>query len=59
MFQKAWGGGIDLKKTHDVKSTYFEVLGRLRMPQTTLQDLSVLQREGPTVNVLWRDFGIH
>ncbi|WP_310625895.1 type II secretion system minor pseudopilin GspK [Limnohabitans sp.] len=58
MFQKAWGGGIDLKNTHDVKSTYFEVLGRLRMPHTTLQDLSVLQREGATVKVLWRDFGI-
>jgi general secretion pathway protein K len=40
-----------------VNSRFFEVLGRLRMPQTTLQERSWLQRDNTDLKVLWRESG--
>ncbi len=56
-FQKALGRPISLSDTHSVSTQYFEVLGRLRMPQTTLQERSLVKREGQDLKVLWRESG--
>jgi general secretion pathway protein K len=56
-FQKALGRTVSLNDTHSVNTRYFEVLGRLRMPQTTLQERSLVQREGQDLKVLWRESG--
>ena len=56
-FQKALGRTISLTDTHSVSTQYFEVLGRLRMPQTTLQERSLVKREGLELKVLWRESG--
>jgi general secretion pathway protein K len=57
VFQKALGRPISLTDTHSVSTQYFEVLGRLRMPQTTLQERSLVKREGQDLKVLWRESG--
>jgi general secretion pathway protein K len=56
-FQKAVGRPMSLESTHSVNSRYFEVQGRLRMPQTTLQERSLVQRDGQDLKVLWRESG--
>jgi general secretion pathway protein K len=56
-FQKALGRTANLEGTHSVNTRYFEVLGRLRMPQTTLQERSLVQRDGQDLKVIWRDSG--
>lgn len=56
-FQKAMGRPISLSDTHSVSTQYFEVLGRLRMPQTALQERSLVKREGQDLKVLWRESG--
>jgi general secretion pathway protein K len=56
-FQKALGRTVSLSDTHSVSTQYFEVLGRLRMPQTTLQERSLVKREGQDLKVLWRESG--
>ena len=56
-FQKALGRPISLNDTHSVSTQYFEVLGRLRMPQTTLQERSLVQRDGQDLKVIWRESG--
>ncbi len=57
VFQKALGRPVSLEGTHSVSTRYFEVLGRVRMPQTTLQERSWVQREGQDLKVLWRESG--
>jgi general secretion pathway protein K len=56
-FEKALGRTVSLNDTHSVNTRYFEVLGRLRMPQTTLQERSLVQREGQDLKVIWRESG--
>jgi general secretion pathway protein K len=56
-FQKALGRPISLSDTHSVSTQHFEVLGRLRMPQTDLQERSLVKREGQDLKVLWRESG--
>jgi general secretion pathway protein K len=56
-FQKALGRPVSLEATHSVNTHYFEVLGRLRMPQTTLQERSLVQRDNQELKVLWRESG--
>jgi len=56
-FQKALGRTASLENTHSVNTRYFEVLGRLRMPQTVLQERSLVQRDGQDLKVLWRESG--
>ena len=56
-FQKAWGRNTSLEGTHSVNTRFFEVLGHLRMPNTTLQERSLLQRDGQDVKVIWRESG--
>jgi general secretion pathway protein K len=56
-FQKALGRPISLSDTHSVSTQHFEVLGRLRMPQTALQERSLVKREGQDLKVLWRESG--
>ena len=43
--------------THSVNSRFFEVVGRLRMPATSLVERSVVQRDQVDVKVLWRESG--
>ncbi len=43
---------------HSVASRFFEVRGRLRLDQMTLEERSVLQRDGLDVKVLWRERGV-
>ena len=56
-FQKAAGKPISLDSTHSVNSRFFEVVGRLRMPATSLVERSVVQRDQVDVKVLWRGSG--
>jgi general secretion pathway protein K len=56
-FQKALGRSVSLSDTHSVSTRHFEVLGRLRMPQTTLQERSLVLRDGQDLKVLWRESG--
>ncbi len=44
--------------SHSVASRYFEVRGQLRIGQTTVQEVSMVQRDGLNVNVLWRQRGV-
>jgi general secretion pathway protein K len=53
-FQKALGRTLSLEDTHSVNTRYFEVMGRLRMPQTVLQERSLVQRDGSDLKVIWR-----
>jgi len=53
-FQKALGSTVSLEGTHSVSSRYFEVMGRLRMPQTVLQERSLVQRDAGDLKVIWR-----
>jgi general secretion pathway protein K len=53
-FQKAWGRTVSLSDTHGVNTRYFEVMGRLRMPQTVLQERSLVQRDASDLKVIWR-----
>ncbi len=56
-FQKTLGRTLSLSETHSVNTRYFEVWGQLRMPHTTLQERSWVQREGQDLKVLWRESG--
>jgi general secretion pathway protein K len=56
-FQKAAGKPVNLDGTHSVNSRFFEVIGRLRMPATSLVERSVVQRDQVDVKVLWRESG--
>ena len=56
-FQKAAGKPLSVDGTHSVNSRFFEVVGRLRMPATSLVEHSVVQRDQVDVKVLWRESG--
>ena len=56
-FQKAAGKTVGVDGTHSVNSRFFEVVGRLRMPATSLVERSVVQRDQVDVKVLWRESG--
>lgn len=56
-FQKALGRTVTLDKSHSVDTHYFEVMGRLRMPQTVLQERSLVKRDGADLTVVWRESG--
>jgi len=58
-FKKALGrnSGNASEATHSVNTKFFEVYGRLSMPQTTLIERSVVQRDQADLKVLWRDPG--
>jgi general secretion pathway protein K len=43
---------------HGVASSFFEIGGQLRIGQTTVQEISVVQRSGVKVTVLWRTRGV-
>lgn len=43
---------------HGVSSRFFEVRGRLRLERTTVEERSLLQRDGLTVRTLWRERGV-
>jgi general secretion pathway protein K len=55
-FQQAVGRN-NLDGTHSVNTRFFEIVGRLRMPSTTLLERSVVQRDDTNLKVLWRDAG--
>ena len=56
-FQKAAGKPVSVDGTHSVNSRFFEVVGRLCMPATSLLERSVVQRDQVDVKVLWRESG--
>jgi general secretion pathway protein K len=53
-FQKTLGRTVSLGDTHSVTTRFFEVMGRLRMPQTIIQERSLVQREAGDLKVIWR-----
>jgi general secretion pathway protein K len=53
-FQKALGRTVSLGDTHSVNTRFFEVMGQLRMPQTVLQERSLVQRDASDLRVIWR-----
>jgi general secretion pathway protein K len=42
---------------HSINSRFFEILGRMRLDQTVVDEHSVVQRDGINVKTLWRDRG--
>jgi general secretion pathway protein K len=44
-----------LSDSVSVNTRYFEVMGRLRMPQTAIQERSLVQRDGQDLKVIWRE----
>ena len=56
-FQKAAGKPVSVDGIHSVNSRFFEVIGRLRTPATSLVERSVVQRDQVDVKVLWRESG--
>ena len=54
-FQKALGRTVNLDDSFSVNTRYFEVVGRLRMPQTAIQERSLVQRDGQDLKVVWRE----
>lgn len=56
-FQQACGLPLTLGATHSVSSRFFEVVGRLRTPSTTVTERSLLVRENKFLKVLWRESG--
>jgi general secretion pathway protein K len=56
-FAKAVGRPLELQSSHSVNTQFFEVLGRLRMSQTTVQERSLVKRESSNQTVIWREFG--
>ena len=54
-FQKHLGRTSDLSSSHSVNTRFFEVMGQLRMPQTRLQERSVVQRDGQDLKVVSRE----
>ena len=42
---------------HSVATRYFEVVGRLRLDQTWVEEHSLLQRDGIELRILWRERG--
>ena len=52
------GQNAQIKETlHDVRSSYFEVYGRLRLDDVTVQERSIVYRQGREVRTLWRERG--
>lgn len=45
-------------KLHTVGSQYFYVWGRMRLEQTTVQELSLIERQGRSVTTVWRERGV-
>jgi general secretion pathway protein K len=56
-FQKSLGRAVSLDSHYSVSTRYFEVLGQLRMPHTTVQERSLVQRDLTDLKVLWRESG--
>ncbi|WP_076998344.1 type II secretion system minor pseudopilin GspK [Variovorax sp. KK3] len=42
---------------HSIGTRYFEVLGRLRLDRTWVEEQSLLQRDGVELRILWRERG--
>jgi len=53
-FQITLGRTVSLGDTHSVTTRFFEVMGRLRMPQTVIQERSLVQRDASDLKVIWR-----
>lgn len=52
------GQNVQIKESlHDVRSQYFEVYGRLRLGDVTVQERSIVYRQGRDVRTLWRERG--
>ncbi|MEO5738039.1 MAG: type II secretion system protein GspK, partial [Variovorax sp.] len=49
-------GAFDSQR-HSVSTNYFEVLGRLRLDKTWVEEHSLLRRDGITVTTIWRERG--
>ena len=43
---------------HATGSQYFMVWGRMRLEQTTVQEVSLIERQGVRVSTLWRERGV-
>lgn len=51
------GVGPLTETQHSVNTHFFEILGRLRLEQSVVEERSVVQREQLHVNTLWRERG--
>ncbi|WP_010105235.1 type II secretion system minor pseudopilin GspK [Verminephrobacter aporrectodeae] len=52
------GSGVQITKTaHAVATSYFEVRGRLRLGENTVDERSLLYRQGMDVTTRWRERG--
>ncbi|OUM03210.1 type II secretion system minor pseudopilin GspK [Variovorax sp. JS1663] len=49
--------GVEFGAQHSVATRYFEVVGRLRLDRTWVEEHSLLQRDGIELRILWRERG--
>lgn len=45
-------------QSHSVGSNYFFVIGRMRIEQTTIEEVSLISRKGRNAQTIWRDRGV-
>ncbi len=56
-FGQSLGKSTSLTQTHSVNTRFFEVVGMLRTPSTSVLERSLLQRDNRELKVLWRESG--
>ena len=52
------GNNILSANLHSVGSNYFFVIGRMRIEQTTIEEVSLINRQGRSAQTIWRDRGV-
>ena len=52
------GNNILNANIHSVGSNYFFVIGRMRIEETTIEEVSLISRQGRNAQTIWRDRGV-
>lgn len=52
------GNNILDSKIHSVGTNYFYVIGRMRIEETTIEEVSLISRQGRNAETIWRDRGV-
>lgn len=52
------GNNILNGDVHSVGSSYFLVIGRMRIEETTIEEVSLIKRQGRNAQTIWRDRGV-
>jgi general secretion pathway protein K len=52
------GNNMINDQSHSVGSNYFFVIGRMRIEQTTIEEVTLISRKGRNAQTIWRDRGV-